>query len=111
MFKLQKELFNMSKVKCQRTLRFFNFTETICHGGEEFNVKIPDKAKDNSKTCSLWYLRSFNTQALGTNLVEEKLFLITSFTWANRGTKISDNMLSTEQQDSSVNVAIKPNPD
>ena len=52
-FKLQNELFNMSKVKCQRTLGFFNFTETICHRGEEFNVKIPDKAKDNSKTCSL----------------------------------------------------------
>ena len=51
MHKMQKELFNMSKVKSQKMLGFFDSTKTICLRGMRVNVEIPDEVEDDSKTA------------------------------------------------------------
>lgn len=50
MYKLQKELFNMSEVKCQKTLGYFKFTKITPHREVEVNVEIPNEVEDDSET-------------------------------------------------------------
>ena len=50
MYKLQKELFNMSEVKCQKTLGYFKFTKINPHREVEVNVEIPNEVEDDSET-------------------------------------------------------------
>ena len=110
----------MSKVKRQKTF-FFNFTKTIRHRGVKVNVEIPDKVEGDSKTVprDIFKKRFSNTQGLETHQLccEKKCsdsskssFTITSAIEANHATKISDDILSTEQPDRSVDVATKSNP-
>ena len=77
-YKLQKELFNISKAKRQKTLGFFNFTKIIRHWGVEINVETPNEVEDDSKTvpCDICKKRFSNTQGLGTHKLscEKKMF-------------------------------------
>ena len=106
-YKLQKELFNMSKVKRQKKLGFFKFTKTFRHRGVKVNVEISDEVEDDSKTVPFDVCKNlfFITQGLKTHKLscEKKCSdlskpssTITSATVTNHATKISVDILSTQ---------------
>ena len=118
---MQKELFNMPKVKRQKTLGFFDSTKTIRHRGVGVNVEIPDEIEDDSKTvpCDICKKRLSTTHGLGMHKLtckkkcsdsSKSSSTITSATGANHATKISDEISSVKHQGRSVSVATELNP-
>ena len=120
-YKMQKQLFNMPRVKRQKMLGFFDSTKTIRLRRIRVNVEIPDEVEDDSKTapCDICQKRLSNTHGLGMHKLtckkkcsdsSKSSSTITSATWANHARKISSKISSAKHLGRSVSVATELNP-